>query len=81
MTVKWLVVVSFEAIVRLVTPRVFSAEEDILFVKYKWALLSLSFFFQGFPETVQILLECGAHINWQQPAGETALMRVSSHRI
>lgn len=48
MTVKWLVVVSFEAIFRLVTPRVFSTEEDILFVKYKWALLSLSFFFSGF---------------------------------
>ena len=35
------------------------------------------FFFQGFPETVQILLESGAHINWQQTAGETALMKVS----
>ena len=33
--------------------------------------------FQGFPETVQILLEAGAHINWQQTAGETALMKVS----
>lgn len=35
------------------------------------------FLFQGFPETVQILLESGAHINWQQTAGETALMKVS----
>lgn len=26
---------------------------------------------------MQILLEAGAHINWQQTAGETALMKVS----
>lgn len=30
---------------------------------------------QGFPKTVQILLESGAHINSQTTAGETALMR------
>jgi len=47
-------------------------------------LLLLSFipvilFFQGFPETVQILLQFGAHINSQTTAGETALMRVSGH--
>jgi len=30
---------------------------------------------QGFPKTVQVLLESGAHINCQTTAGETALMR------
>ena len=35
------------------------------------------FFLKGYPKTVQILLESGAHINWQNTAGETALIRVS----
>ena len=39
--------------------------------------LSFLFFLKGYPKTVQILLESGAHINWQNTAGETALIRVS----
>ena len=45
-----------------------------------WGLskrLTAYFLFQGFPKTVQVLLESGAHINCQTTAGETALMRVS----
>jgi len=41
------------------------------------SILSLLFFLKGYPKTVQILLESGAHINWQNTAGETALIRVS----
>ena len=53
---------------------------QVLFLKHVCnfpSTLSLLFFLKGYPKTVQILLESGAHINWQNTAGETALIRVS----